>query len=103
MKVFDIQNEERGPTGFEVGNLFLSRREAGRVLERIQGVTISRPVRRLFSGEPDLDDFCVFQLGNVEFTLEEPWGDSSRYIISSRPGTDKLTAAGRQWRNECAQ
>jgi len=44
------------------------------------------------------------QLENIEATEKRLWASADTLRANSNyAGTDKLTAAGRQWRNECAQ
>jgi len=86
MKTYDIVDEHGRLTGFEVSNLLLSRHEAARIVEGVPGVTITRPVRRLFSSEPESDEFCEFRLENLTFVLCEPFGDNSRYWVGSQTG-----------------
>lgn len=84
MKTCDITDDAGRLLGFEISNTWLSRHQAARILARAPGVFITRPVRRPFSMEPALDEFCAFRLGDVECFLWEPFGDNSRYYIGTR-------------------
>jgi hypothetical protein len=87
MKTTDLRDDDGELIGFEVSNLLLSRGEAERVIRQIPGVSVLRPVRRLFSSEPDRDDFCVFKVGGTEFEIVEPFGDNDCYwIVRRTPG-----------------
>ena len=40
------------------------------------------------------DDFCVFDWNGRTYVINEPWGDSSRYLIHQQPpqASDDLVA-----------
>jgi hypothetical protein len=85
MKTYDIHDKEGRVLSFEVPNALLSRRQACAVIQDIPGVVVLRHARRLFSREPDNDEFCEFSVGDEIFVMWEPWGDNSRYWIGTRP------------------
>ena len=84
MKTYDIRDDAGRLLGFEISNTWLSRRQAAFIVASVPGVTITRPVRRPFSMEPAIDEFCAFHVEDVECFLWEPFGDNSRYYIGSR-------------------
>jgi hypothetical protein len=85
MKILPIPNDASEVHAFQVPNMWLSRGAAFNVVKNTPGVTVLRPPRRMFSRQPDRDDFCQFQIGKRTFVIWEPWGDSSRYWIGSDP------------------
>jgi len=30
-------------------------------------------------------EFCRFRVGDIEFAIEEPFGDNSRYLVHAKP------------------
>jgi hypothetical protein len=79
MRVFEIRSEDDRLRGFEVENLWLSRRSVARIVQSIPGVRLIRANSSWFGR----DDFCEFELNDVRFVAEEPFGDNSRYWIGS--------------------
>lgn len=84
MKTHTIHNEQNELHAFEINNTFTSRRAVTRIVENIPNVTILKKPKFL-SWFRDDDVFCVFILNNTEFTIEEPFGDNSRYLIVANP------------------
>ena len=82
MRVRDLPNTEGKTNAFEVSNLLLTRSRACKVAEAIPGTKIVKRSRLL----RDTDEFCIFTLGTDEFTIEEPFGDNSRYWIGTKDG-----------------
>ena len=84
MKTYPIHNEQHELHAFEINNTSIRRRTAASIVESISNVVILKKPK-LFSWFIDGDVFCVFVLNNKEFTIEEPFGDNSRYLIASNP------------------
>ena len=85
MKVYVSSNESGEPISFEVANALLGRRGFDRIVRKIPGgVIVGAPGRgsatRLREGE-----FCVFEIDGQRFVAEEPFGDSSRYLVAPAP------------------
>lgn len=78
MRVFAHRTPSGDLRAIEVENLWLRRRGAIDVVRAIPGVVIVREG----SGFDD-DEFCVFMVNDVRFAIEEPFGDNSRYWIST--------------------
>jgi hypothetical protein len=34
---------------------------------------------------PNTNEFCRFRVGDIEFAIEEPFGDNSRYLVYAKP------------------
>lgn len=85
MRTYDIHDEQGRLHAFEVSNALLGRRQACAVIHDMAGAVVLRHARRMFSREPDNDEFCEFRVGNEIFVMWEPWGDNSRYWIGTRP------------------
>ena len=84
MKTHPIQNEQKQLYAFEINNTFKGRRAVTKIIETIPNVTVTKKPK-FFSWFGDNDIFCIFNLNNKEFTVEEPFGDNSRYLIVSNP------------------
>ena len=83
MKTYPIKNDHDQLHAFEVDNLLIGRRGVVRIVEGIPGVeVIQRP--KLLSWLRE-DVFCKFKVEQQAFTVEEPFGDSSRYMIAAEP------------------
>ena len=83
MKTFPLQNEDGKLHAFEVPNLLLSRRGVVKLVSKIPGASIiKRP--RYFSWFRE-DEFCKFEVDGKIFVVEEPYGDSSRLLVSAEP------------------
>jgi hypothetical protein len=65
---------------FEVPNTLVGRRVIAKFLKRIPGVEVTK-LPKLFSWRDD--DFVHFQYGGERYIVEEPWGDNSRYLVST--------------------
>jgi hypothetical protein len=83
MKTRDLHNEAGTLTGFEVSNLFLSRRRACRIAEGVRGSVVSASAGRLVESH---DAFCAFTVDGAQFLVIEPFGDNSCYwIVAEKP------------------
>ncbi|BBM00126.1 hypothetical protein [Microbulbifer sp. GL-2] len=82
MKMYPTYIENNRLYSFEIENLFCGRRKATRIVEGIQGVTITKRPKRWFSWFRE-DIFCEFELDGVKFQIDEPFGENSRYWIGS--------------------
>ena len=85
MRVFPLKDESGNVTAFEVPNWKLSRRRAGKIVDRVPGVSMEiRPKWPFSSGRTAV--FCRFQLNGRVFEIEEPYGDNSRYLVCEADG-----------------
>ena len=84
MKTYSIHDEQHELHAFQINNAFVRRRTVVRIVGSIPNVTILKKPKFL-SWFRDDDIFCVFMLNNKEFTIEEPFGDNSKYLIVSNP------------------
>lgn len=84
MKVYEHRWDDE-LVSFEISNTLIGRRGAWRIASTVPGVTMitRRPI--LVLGWLGMDEFCRFKVGDVEFGIEEPYGDNSRYLISALP------------------
>jgi hypothetical protein len=83
LKVFDATDDSGDLVYFEVSNSLLSRHAAHKLVRDIPGTAVlTRPRRFAFFGD---DVFCTFKLGDKEFIIWEPFGDNSRFHISTSP------------------
>jgi len=84
MRTYPLINEQQQLHAFEINNTFKDRKAVTKIIEKIPNVQITkRP--KLLSWFRDGDIFCIFKLNNNEFTVEEPFGDNSRYLIGANP------------------
>lgn len=83
MKTFILKNEDGKIHAFEVENSLLSRKAVTGVVEKIPGASIIKKPK-LFSWFRE-DEFCRFQIENQTFSVQEPFGDNSRFLISAEP------------------
>ena len=83
---------------FEIENSFISLRTIAGVLSATDGVSEVR-VRRLFSKWRNIHVW--FKYYGEPFIVEEPWGDSSRYLIGpeDRTSTTDTDAVRDSFRN----
>ncbi len=84
MNIHPIHNEQHQLHAFEINNAFKGRRAVTKIIETIPDVKIIKKPSFL-SWFRDNEIFCIFELNNREFTIEEPFGDNSRYLISAKP------------------
>lgn len=85
MKIYTIHNEHHQLHAFEISIPFQGRLAVYRIIEKIPNVKLLKKPKFLsgFSGDDDI--FCEFEINNKQFTIEEPFGDNSRYLIGSNP------------------
>ena len=84
VKTFDLFDDAGRLHAFEVSNLWLGRRGVVKIVRTIPGVTVLKVPQRMFSWRTE-DEFCKFAVCGRQFTVEEPFGDNSRYLIASEP------------------
>jgi hypothetical protein len=84
MTTYDSLDSQGQLRGFEVPNLMLGRRGLARVVRQLTGATLVRGPLRVASWFRE-EVFCEFDLGGVRFTVLEPFGDNSRYLIVADP------------------
>jgi hypothetical protein len=86
MKVIRHKNEDDEFRCISFSNTLISRRGIVRKLKEIPGFVKSEY-------QPDIkeSDFYRFEINGLEFTVTEPWGDSSQYeIFCETPNTAEL-------------
>lgn len=81
MKIYDLHNSDGQIIGFEISSL-VGRWRACRAARAIAGAHVLRWPRRWRWRD---DQFCEFELDGVRFVIEEEYGDSSRFTVSSVP------------------
>ncbi len=82
MRTYPINNEQQQLHAFEISNTFRGRSAVSKIIEAIPNVTIIKKPKFL-SWFRDEDVFCIFNLNNKVFSVEEPFGDNSRYLIGA--------------------
>jgi hypothetical protein len=84
MKTYPLHDDKDGRLyAFEVSNTLLGRKGALQVAAKIPEVRILKKPKFLSWFKEDV--FCEFELNNKLFTILEPFGDNSRYLISKEP------------------
>jgi hypothetical protein len=78
MRIFDLKDPDGRVFAFEVSSLMLGRRGVPRVVRTVPGAVV-----KAFHGMRE--EFCEFELDGVLFVAWEPWNDSSRFWIGTRP------------------
>jgi hypothetical protein len=79
MKVFEIRDDTGRLTGFEISSM-VGRWRACRAAHSIDGARVLRWPRRWAL---DDDVFCEFEVQGVQLSIEEPFGDNSRFAIQA--------------------
>lgn len=82
MKVYPYFDNAGNLISFEVPNWKVSRNRAVRIVAGVNGVEIIRGPKKLFSWLSEAV-FCEFIIQGNSYEIEEPFGDNSRYLISS--------------------
>lgn len=82
MKVYPYFNESGNLISFEVPNWKVSRNRAARITASVEGVEVTKAPKKLFSWSREVV-FCEFKIRQHSYEIEEPFGDNSRYLISS--------------------
>lgn len=86
MKTYPVLAKDGSKSAaFEVENAYIGLRTISRLLGQVAGVTEVRP-RQLFSGADDVH--VEFKYMGTPFIVWEPYGDSSRYWIGPKEGTE---------------
>ncbi len=102
MKVYEVSSDQGEAFAIEVEVPLRGRRRVCSILSGIEGVHITR-TPRLLSWLRE-ENFCEFRIGGVSFSVEEQFGDNSRYWIGPDDGAlheelqlicDALSKAGR--------
>jgi hypothetical protein len=89
MQVYELLSAEGEPHAFEVSSLLLTRSQACAVAGAIPGARITKR-SHLFR---DSSVFCTFTIGAAEYSIEEPYGDNSRYWIGTKDGRPSQSLA----------
>ncbi len=84
MKTYPLNNEHQQLHAFEIENTFTGRNAVTKIVSLIPKVDVLKKPK-YFSWFKDSDVFCIFKLNGREFTIEEPFGDNSRYLIGANP------------------
>ena len=89
MKTFEYRDQSEKLVSFEIDSRW-PRWLAYRLIRKLSGVRIIEPLRHFAFSNQDV--FCVFELDGKRLQIEEPWGDSSRYLISAvfEPANNEL-------------
>ena len=83
MKTYPLKNEEGKLHAFEINNSWLSRNRVVHIAQGIPDVVIVRKPK-MFSWFRE-EVFCEFKVGEQLFTVEEPFGDNSRFLVGAEP------------------
>lgn len=83
MKTYPLCDENGKLHAFEIGNLFNGRKRVTRIVSNIPNTLILKRPKLLSWFNEDI--FCEFYFKNKSFTIEEPFGDHSRYLIGANP------------------
>ena len=83
MKTHHIHTNSGELHAFEIGNTLVGRRKVLKIVKNIPGATVTKKPRFLSWFRES--EFCQFIINGKLFTVEEPFGDNSRYIISTEP------------------
>ncbi len=83
MKTYPLTNEEGKLHAFEIANSGLGRKGLVSIVEKIPGVVLLKKPKLLSWLREE--EFCRFVLESQEFSIEEPFGDNSRYLIGAVP------------------
>jgi hypothetical protein len=74
MRTYPVLRESGSLLAFEISSTWLTFRPLFAILRSIEGVS---DVQRCFRG----DDRITFKFRGEPFTINEPWGDNSRYWV----------------------
>lgn len=83
MKTYPIKTDKGSIHVFEVGNAALSRGGVVRIVQKIPNVVVVKKPKFLSWLREDV--FCQFEISGQLFSVEEPFGDNSRYLVSAEP------------------
>jgi len=83
MKTYLYKNDDEKLISFEISNLRIGRRGIVRIVKNIPSVEILHKPK-LFSWLRE-EVFCKFKIENHLFSIEEPFGDNSRYLVCKEP------------------
>jgi len=84
MKTYPINNDQGQLHAFEINIPFRGRLGVSKIVGKIPNTKVLKKPKFL-SGFRDEDIFCEFEVNEKKFTIEEPFGDNSRYLICSNP------------------
>jgi len=84
MKTYPLENDKHQLHALEIKIPLRGRLGVAKVVETIPNtVLIKKP--KFLSGFRGVEVFCEFKINNKLFTIEEPFGDNTRYLIGSNP------------------
>ena len=83
MKIHPFHNDEGKLHAFEVPNILLSRKAIVKLVSNIPGASVVKKPSLLSWFREDM--FCKFIVDGQMFTVEEPYGDNSRYLVGAEP------------------
>jgi len=83
MKTYPLKNKEGQLHAFEIDNVRIGRSGVVRIVEGIHGVKLIKKPK--FLSWLREEEFCQFMVGSHLFTVEEPFGDNSRYLVGAKP------------------
>ena len=84
MKTFPLHDKQNQLHAFEIKIPFRGRFGVSRIASKVPNVKLLKTPKFL-SWFRDDDIFCEFAINDKKFTIEEPFGDNSRYLIGANP------------------
>jgi len=83
MKIYPIENKEGKLHAFEFEDLNVGRARILNIVTDIPGAVLTRKPKRLFSWYRE-EVFCEFEINDIAFQINEPYGDNSRYWVGKK-------------------
>lgn len=84
METFSIKDNNDSQFAFEIENIYLSLNKVGKILSTLEGIRIHKR-RKPFEASEHLIEF---DYKGHQYEVWEPFGDSSRYWIGPKKGTE---------------
>ena len=83
MKTYPLNNEDGKLHAFEIENARIGRQGVVRIVQTIpEAVLVQKPKSLSWLRE---EVFCQFKVGSQLFSVEEPFGDNSRFLVGAEP------------------
>ena len=83
VKTYPLTNKQGRLHAFEISNLSVGRRGVVKIIKKISGSSIEKEPK-IFSWSREAE-FCRFKVESQQFSVEEPFGDNSRYLVRAEP------------------
>ena len=83
VKTYPLNNEQGRLHAFEISNFLIGRRGVVKIIRKIPGSSIVKGPK-FFSWSSEAE-FCRFKVESQQFSVGEPFGDNSRYLVSADP------------------